>query len=431
MWRSRLRRFLPADTGPQGIRALDGLRAVAALSVLIFHVFLIRGILLGNARTVVLGLDLTFVWYYLESGVILFFVLSGFLLFLPYANAILDARPLPDVRRFYQRRALRILPAYWVCLAILVLVQLPSYLSRAGVKDVLVHLTLIHNLFPIFNQAIEGPFWTLAVEAQFYLLLPLIAWGIARVTGKTRSRRRVVLSLLGLMAIALLLREGVAVANGFRAHLHGWSASLLDATLVTVNGTLGRYLEVFAVGMLCSVLYVTVRRDDSRRKGVQIAGWLLFIGALAVSFALGQRVNLRHEQVLSIFYQFMRPTDVEEIGGPFLIGIGYGMLVLGVLFGGRALRACFEAPPLRFIGLISYSLYLWHLPILLGAIAYFPALSPLALKVDVGLAGAAVVAVVIAYVSYMVVEQPFLRRRHAASLKGTVATSSAGRLLIE
>jgi peptidoglycan/LPS O-acetylase OafA/YrhL len=410
---------------------LDGLRAIAALSVLVFHVFLIRGILLGNSRTVVLGLDLTFAWYYLESGVILFFVLSGFLLFLPYATAILDGRPLPSVRRFYQRRALRILPAYWVCLAILVLVQLPSYLSRAGVKDVLVHFTLIHNLFPIFNQAIEGPFWTLAVEAQFYLLLPLIAWGIARVTGEAKSYRRVVLAVLGVMAIALLLREGVAVANGYRAHLHGWSANLLDATLVAVNGTLGRYLEVFAVGMLGSVIYVTVRRDGAGRKGVQIAGWLLFVGSLVVSYALAQRVNARHEQLLSIFYQFMRPTDVEEICGPFLIGIGYGMLVLGVLFGGQALRAGFEAAPLRFIGLISYSLYLWHLPILLGAIAYFPPLAPLALKVSVGLTAAAAAAVAIAYVSYMIIEQPFLQRRHAASLKSTIAKPSAGQLLIE
>lgn len=431
VWNAQLHRLNPLNNGPQGIGALDGLRAIAALSVLIFHGFLIRGILLANPKTVVLGQDLTFVWYYLESGVILFFVLSGFLLFLPYAHAILNARPLPSARRFYRRRALRILPAYWLCLAILVLANLAPYLSRAGVKNVLVHIVLIHNLYPIFNQAIEGPFWTLAVEAQYYLLLPLIAWGIARVAGASRSPRRVMLCIGGMTAIALLLREGAAVLNASRPRLHGWSASLLDGALVAVTGTQGRYLEVFAIGMLCSVLYATLVRDgaDLRRQGVRVAGYLLFIGSIAVSYVLAQRFSVRHEQMMSLFYQFMRPTDVEEICGPLLIGTGYGMLVLGVLFGGHALQVVFEAPPLRFIGLISYSLYLWHLPILLGAIAYFPSLVPPVVRVSVGLMGAGLVAVAVAYGSYMVVELPFLRRRHAATGDGVAFAPSGQQML--
>jgi peptidoglycan/LPS O-acetylase OafA/YrhL len=429
--RSRFARLLPADNGPQGIRALDGLRAVAALSVLVFHGFLIRGILLANPKTIVLGQDLTFLWYFLETGVILFFVLSGFLLFLPYAQAILDGRPLPSARRFYQRRALRILPAYWLCLAILVLTQLHSFVSKAGVKNVLVHIVLVHNLYPIFNQAIEGPFWTLAVEAQYYLLLPLIAWGIARIVGQTRSPRRVMLCILAMAGAALALREGVAVVYGYRARLHGWPASLMDGALVAVNGTQGRYLEVFAVGMLCSLLYVIVRRNGTRirQQSIQLAGWLLFAGALAASFVLAQRVNVRHEQMLSLYYQFMQPADPEEIGGPFLIGTAYGMLVLGILFGGQALRTVFEVAPLRFIGLISYSLYLWHLPILLGSIAYFPALAPYALRVSVGLTGAALAAVAVAYASYMLIERPFLHRRQSMRQTHAIAAPGEERLV--
>ncbi len=68
-----------------------------------------------------LNWDISVPWNYAQTGVHLFFVLSGFLLFLPYARAMLQDRPLPTARRFYQRRALRILPAYWVCMIALVL----------------------------------------------------------------------------------------------------------------------------------------------------------------------------------------------------------------------------------------------------------------------------------------------------------------------
>src|SRR5215470_6644912 len=113
-WRARA--LLPLSSGPQEIRALDGLRAAAALSVLVYHA--IRAI---THQVSVFGLDFTFAWYYTQTGVHLFFVLSGFLLFMPYARALVLGRPLPSARQFYRRRALRILPAYYVCLAILVL----------------------------------------------------------------------------------------------------------------------------------------------------------------------------------------------------------------------------------------------------------------------------------------------------------------------
>src|SRR5258708_23473762 len=91
----------PLDLGgQQGIKSLDGLRAVAALMVVSYHIIgvITRSPALG-------GLNIHFIWQYLASGVLLFFVLSGFLLFLPYVRAMLDGRPLPAARRFYENRA--------------------------------------------------------------------------------------------------------------------------------------------------------------------------------------------------------------------------------------------------------------------------------------------------------------------------------------
>src|SRR5690242_20063157 len=103
------------DNGPQEIRALDGLRALAAFSIVGFHALLFL-----QFEYTPLSRAVNHGWYYLSTGVHLFFVLSGFLLFLPYVRALLDGERLPSARRFYQRRALRILPAYWVCLTIMV-----------------------------------------------------------------------------------------------------------------------------------------------------------------------------------------------------------------------------------------------------------------------------------------------------------------------
>src|SRR5205814_7113610 len=101
------------------IPVLDGARAIACLSVLVYHISIRSGKsgIWGPVHTIhdIPGMFAFFVSsfaYYGESGVILFFLLSSFLLFLPYAKALLFEAPWPSLRRFYLRRIFRILPGY-------------------------------------------------------------------------------------------------------------------------------------------------------------------------------------------------------------------------------------------------------------------------------------------------------------------------------
>lgn len=400
-------RLLPLTSGPREIRAMDGLRALAALSVLVFH-----AIVTSSIPTIAFGHDVTWIWFYAESGVDLFFVLSGFLLFLPYARAMLHGRPLPGARQFYRRRALRILPAYWMCLAVLVAFQLHTYLTPMGIQNVLTHVVLLHDDNPAFNRAIESPFWTLAVEAQFYVVLPLLALGIARFVGATRSARRLMLGVLGVILFALSLRELDAVVAMLIPRWPPAVASRANVALMFLTGAQGKYLEVFAVGMLCSVIYVLATEDHRWPRAVALrVGTILFCGSIAIYLVLAQAVISLHNLILAPYYLLLRPWDMVTICGPLLVGLGYGALVLGVLLGSRAVRAPFEAAPVRFIGLISYSLYLWHVPVLRAFKTHFTS-APLLMQSIIALAVGVFVAIPVAYVSYQLVERPFLRRRH-------------------
>jgi peptidoglycan/LPS O-acetylase OafA/YrhL len=397
----RLAPLWPLSAGKQEIRALDGLRGVAALSVLFFHAM---GLI--TQHLTLLGYNLTFTWYYTQTGVDLFFVLSGFLLFMPYARAMLQADALPSTGRFFRRRALRILPAYWVCLAVLVLIQLPAYLSVLGLENVVTHIFLLHDDFPTFNRAIEGPFWTLAVEAQFYLLLPLIAAGMTRFVGKTRSLARLVGAILALMLLALVVRELDAVGQRSLPHLPGAIAMLVQVLVRSTMGSQGKFLAVFAVGMLCSTLYIATSEGIvSTSRLLRWLGRALLVGTGGAIFVLGHIAAHNYMDAPNYLYVASQPGNLELICGPWLIGLGYGVLVLGVLWSGHIVHALFEMSPLRFSGLISYSLYLWHAPILFGQ-QPFTSGWPLLLRI--------LTAFAVAYASYQLVERPFLKRRWPA-----------------
>lgn len=89
---------------------------------------------------------------------------------------------------------------------------------------------------------------------------------------------------------------------------------------------------------------------------------------------------------------------------PLVVGVSYASLLLAIIWGSLVIRWFFETPPLRFTGHISYSLYLWHVPALLAMIPFFAGV-PLLLRL--------VCTVPVAYLSYQLVERPFLVRRRS------------------
>lgn len=398
-----LRALLPLDNGPAEIRALDGLRAIAALMIVLFHLLLFTHVEYQPWSQATGSF-----WYVLATGVQLFFTLSGFLLFRPYVLALLTGKPLPSSIRFYKKRALRILPAYWVALTILLVFN--WRIAKGPVwLNALSHALFIHDLFPRYNRDLNGPFWTLAVEAQFYLLLPWIAAAVAWVIGHTRrggspgrpqTARRVIVGLLGMITVALITRwAGAQVMGALPAsapNVGGASTALWWLGLLLL-GTQGKYLEVFLVGAIAATLYTatTASRGAQRDRLRPIAiGLALFGFAVMVPCAI-------YWQTGTALYHAGAQWGWDVLLYPLATGIGYSSILLSAVWGGPWLRAPLEFPALRFVGHISYSVYIWHLPILHADIAL---LQPIPLAVRV------ILIFVISYLSYQFVERPFLQQ---------------------
>ena len=195
----------------------DGFRAASALLVLWFHFWqqnwLRPEIALPFLAPVGLA-SINLEWLprsgYLFVDALL--MLSGFCLFLPVARAVAEGRPDAgriDARDFYRRRVARILPSYLFCLAvILIFCVLPDWPYAAAKDfwtDLLAHLTFTHSFFPAsyLGTQLNGALWTLSIEAQFYLLFPLLARWFARAPLRAWAVMNGI-SLASVAALALL-----------------------------------------------------------------------------------------------------------------------------------------------------------------------------------------------------------------------------------
>src|SRR5205085_8585452 len=169
------------------IKVLDGVRGIAVLMVVVFHVNRVSGDNLWDWQTNPLASSVSTAG---GTGVTLFFVLSGFLLFMPFAKALLFKTSWPLARVFYLRRVLRIIPAYYVSLFLIIVFFHPEYFQRNHLQDLVLFLTFFmdssHRTFRMLN----GPYWTLATEWQFYMILPLIALGIAFLVRRVSQQKR-------------------------------------------------------------------------------------------------------------------------------------------------------------------------------------------------------------------------------------------------
>jgi len=366
---------------------LDGVRALAATSVLVSHASGLTTFAQSNAT-------LGPITARFNVGVTIFFVLSGFLLYRPYIAARLADRDAPSLGGYLRRRALRILPAYWLALTVLAI--WPG-LDGVFTKDWWVYYGFAQNFRSAWIVQGIGPAWTLHVELTFYALLPLIAFAGARwLRGRPRERQLwpelLAIGGMGLASLAVRTWRFEADPGGIGSHL------------------LQQFLFWFSLGMLLAVVSVHVAdRPVGERPGwVQLVGrapWLPWLGAVAV-LLFSTRIGLP----TTLYYVYDSPHWFAEHVLYGLIGV---LVVLPAALGtdgGGWVRSLLAWRPLAWVGLISYGVYLWHLPLADEVNSWlgpkvddfgFPA-------VTVATFAAAVTA---AALSYYLVEKPLLRFR--------------------
>ncbi|GAC1367378.1 MAG: hypothetical protein NVS2B12_32690 [Ktedonobacteraceae bacterium] len=395
------------------IPVLDGLRAIATLMVIAFHIQQKAFIWEKWSQPWISAF-----WTFGGSGVTLFFVLSGFLLFLPYAKALLFQSPWPSAKKFYLRRALRILPAYYITLLIIVLLFQRQYLEPRLWPQLFLFLTLFMDSTPQTFAQLNGPFWTLAIEWQFYMLLPLIAlgfyYGIKRVVNSP-SRR--LLAVLG--CCLLLITWGLFIRRvGLHYQRNPVSVPALNAVLFFLYGAGGKYLENFAVGMAISACYVFGKHAE---QGQAFLTWMrrLSIPVGVIGLLLFTFTAIWHFYMLEMktpnFHYFVHLVNYFFWLYELIIALAYGSIMFALLFGYEMIKRPFEWRPLGLIGLISYGLYMWHLP----WIKFFEAkilhrLPPLDRYATYGAYWIWVVLVVvpIAILSYRLIEKPAIQFSH-------------------
>lgn len=370
------------------IAALTGLRGFAALWVLLFHVWGAAGPRRMTLELGGLSLDFTPLFSIGWAGVQVFFVLSGFLLALPYVDWRAGRRARPPVPPYLARRCARVLPGYYLQLLILLLIawQVDGHWLIGGLGELVGYLGMAFLPEPLGVTMLNDVWWTLPIEFSFYLALPLLA---------VLLQRRRLWPLLGVAFAAMFIWRWLTIEV--------WAAELAPGGRFLFGYQLPGSLDSFALGMATALLF----------RSPEVHGWLAarrwhleLLAAAGLVLAAGLLYWMHFG-----YRAYWTRAPITFLWTP-LFCTAVAAVVLAAAGGSAILRCLLANRAMHYLGVISYGIYLWHNPLLRWIKAAVPPAEGYALPWLLPAVAAAAVAA--AALSWHLLERPLIglvRRR--------------------
>lgn len=349
----------------------------------------------------------------MDGGVAVFFVLSGFLIYRPFAVAHRVGTPAPRVLGFWWRRLLRLIPAYWAALTIL---WLSGAFELGGAWWRYYLFIQPYTAATALGGLVQA--WSLATEVSFYLFVPIWAAAVRGMCPRRmRTARADLLGCVGLYAAGFGVRALISWANpSWRGLSFQWLPTNID---------------LFAVGMALAI--ASVGAADGAR-------WTLLAKRLA------RRTDLWWATGLALFSGYaivVGPPDLAQLGDPngayrgwfwqrrqLVLGLFTALLLMPAVFGDQdrgAAHWLLRVRPVAWLGTVSYGVYLWHFDWMKQSIPPFAGPS---IGVGTGgfwylLAVGLVLGAISAALSWRILESPMQRFRSIVQPRGGESIGSA------
>ena len=363
--------------------SLDGLRAVAAGLVVLTHVAFLTGF---GTNSGLAG----HLWARGDFGVAIFFALSGFLLHRGLSRHVALTGRL-DVVAYAVRRVARIVPAYWLTLAAVVVGADPD------VRTWVLHALGLHIYVPDATIASFGQAWSIATEVSFYAALPLVVAALSRVRRAHPERPLVLLVALLVLTSLLPLASGPAEFGEdlLLERFLPWRAPHFLVGMVFAEA-------LSAPGHPVARSLQRLARDPVGCLALGAGAYLLSTTPVAGSLTLDPADGVT---------LLLRTALATVVAGALLLPLALG--------GDSAWSRGLSLPAVRWVGVVSYGLFLWHLPVFTALYAVTGA-QPFRGGVLPLLAVGVPVSLLLAFVSHQLVELPssrlaarvLARRRH-------------------
>jgi len=326
------------------IDVLDGIRAMAILIVVWFHIWQ-QCWLIPNIPTPFLerfGINLIDLDWLPRTGymmVTMMIFLSGFCLYLPYARNQTEGTTIPSIGTFYKKRVARIVPSYLFAVCVVLIYNIftcaytaPGFFlkddSSFMLKDILSHLTFTYNLIPdvASHTLLNGVLWTVALEVQFYIIFPFIAYCF---------KKQPIPTYVTMNAISYIYISFAVKQPNVPFLLH----------------QLPSYMGVYANGFLGVILYMQIAKNYHK-----LAHKNIFAGISTV-------VSLGCIYVYSYLMKQLRGAEnlnIWQLENRFYVSILFLVFILATAYSVNWYKFIFSNKLAKFISLISFNLYIWH-----------------------------------------------------------------------